>query len=222
MRNWAVLVAVVLALAGCSGDGEAASTTVPPPGPRAVVSQLVDALDREDWEATSTLVDENQLALLAAVESEDVVEASEMVGAAPPPGVRAAFWSSFVESLNTFSGRKLSKGEVGDPDRFRVGSVRFAAVPFRFGRRASHDWVLRDGPDGWKVDLLATFGARFATPLHDWLVADEGSAEVAKIRRALQRDRSSLEAAAEHSGAGGNPPAESEAVRRLLGYLARF
>ena len=100
--------------------------------------------------------------------------------------------------------------------------MRFAAVPFRLGRRASHDWVLRNGPDGWKVDLLATFGARFATPLHDWLVADEGSPEVAKIRRALQRDRTSLEAAAEHGGAGGNPPAESEAVRRLLGYLARF
>ncbi len=222
MRNRAVLVAVVLALAGCSGDGEAASTTVPPPGPRAVVSDLVDALDREDWEATSTLVDEDQLALLAAVESEDPAEASEIVEAGTPPAVRAAFWSSFIESLNTFSGRKLSKGEVGDPERFRVGSVRFAAVPFRLGRRASHDWVLRNGPDGWKVDLLATFGARFATPLHDWLVADEGSPEVAKIRRELQRDRISLEAAAEHGGAGGNPPAESEAVRRLLGYLARF
>ena len=186
MRNRAVLVVVSLALAGCSGEEQAASTTVPLPGPRAVVSDLVKALEREDWEATRSLVDDGQLALLAAVESEDVSEAEEMVEAGPPPGVRAAFWSSFIESLNTFSGRELAKGEIGDPERFRVGSVRFSAVPFRFGRRISHDWVLRQGPDGWKVDLLATFGARFATPLHDWLVAVEGAPEVAKIRQALR------------------------------------
>ena len=187
-----------------------------------MVTDLVDALDREDWAATSALVDEGQLALLAAVESDGAVEASEMVEAGPPPAVRDAFWSSFVESLATFSGRDLSKGEIGDPDRFRVGSVRFAAVPFQLGRRASHDWVLRMSPDGWKVDLLATFGARFAMPLHDWLVAVEGTPEVARVRQALQRDRASLEAAADRGGAGGNSPAEGEAVRRLLGYLARF
>ena len=110
MRNRAVLVALVLALGGCSGDGEAASTTVPPPGPRAVVSDLVEALDREDWAATSSLVDEDQLALLAAVESEDPAEASEIVEAGTPAGVRAAFWESFVQSLSTFSGRETVKG----------------------------------------------------------------------------------------------------------------
>ena len=171
-----MLLAIVLALAGCSDDGEAAARSHH--RDRAVVSDLVGALDRGTG---------RQPALLSMRANSHCSPrwrrgSGRGLGDGGGGGARrpGGVWSSFVESLDTFSGRKLSKGEVSDPDRFRVGSVRFAAVPFRLREKGKPRLGAAQWPRWWKVDLLATFGGRFATPLHDWLVADEGSAEVAK------------------------------------------
>jgi hypothetical protein len=217
-------LAAAALVAGCTAPVAAptsVATTAPSLHPRQVVRSLVEALGGEDWEGTRDLVLDEHLALLSAAEGGEVSEAARMVRRGVPATVREAFWTSFVEGLGAFAGAEIGEARIGRGEAFRVGQTRFVAVPLRFESGARHEWLLRRSGGEWKVDLIATFAGRFATPLRSWLSSVESAPDYAMVHRALQRQRLSLQAAAARAGDGAEQTEGADAVRRLLGYLGR-
>lgn len=203
MRRLA-LALIVLASVGCRGAAEPDdTTTTSTASPAAAASArdavvgLIGALADEEYESTRDLVFEEQLALLAAIEGESAEEAALMLTEGVPEEVRANFWSSFAAGVFGFTGEELADVLLGSADIFTIEGVRFTALPVTFRRQAGmREFVTRrDAAGGWRVDLFATFGTAFVTPLRTWLeeVPDDDAGDV--VRRTIVAQRASLLAA---------------------------
>ncbi len=114
-----------------------------------------------------------------------------------PEEVRANFWGSFAAGVFGFTGEELSDVLLGSADIFTVEGVRFTAMPVTFRQQAGmREFVTRrDAEGGWRVDLFATFGTAFVTPLQTWLeeVPDDDAGDV--VRDTILGQRTSLLAA---------------------------
>lgn len=172
MRRLTVLLCLA-ALAAACGSGEAntePSATAEGAGdPAAAVAELLDALTEGRAADTEAVVDESQLAILTFIEGASGEEVARLIADGVPADVRRSFWNTFTESLPQFAGETVGRLHVGDVESVQLETSDFAAVSVEIGDTGrAADWLVRMTDDGWKVDLLATFGIAVAPNLWAW------------------------------------------------------
>ena len=152
--------------------------------------RMVTALAARNWEATAPLVYEEQLALMASIEGSTTPETATMLAEGVPPGVRAEFWQGFVDGYPAFAEEEVADLQVGEVELFVVDGQEFGAVNVTLRRTAgAGSWVTRRADDGrWRVDIFASFGPAFASPLRDWLetVAEDDQGRLIRETLAAQ------------------------------------
>ncbi len=185
------LLAMALLATACGTDAATEeSAAAAPTEPDALVAALFDRLAAGEFEATASMVDESQLAILTAIEGASPTEVAGMLERGLPAQVRADFWEGFVESLPLMVDESVERAEVGTVEDLG-GGFYAVAVTFPGAERPAH-WIVRDGATGRRVDLFATFGPAFAPNLVDWYQrTPEGPARDA-ITAALRAGADSL------------------------------
>lgn len=175
IRFVSLLLVFGMLLPACGGE-EGASTTAttaaaPAPEPEEALGELLAALANRDYAATAPLVDEEQLALFASIESSDPGALETLIEDGLTEDVRANFWASFVDALPGLDGASTDQILVGTTERFVSGDQQFARIGSVFlETSAVGDWILRqNAAGGWVVDVIATFGIAFIAPLYGWL-----------------------------------------------------
>ncbi len=157
MRS-ALAVLLLLVLAACDSATSTPDEIVEaesPTGPEAVAEALIDALRADDPSLAASLADPAQIPLLAIAEGLGTRGLNQLTPA-DLDLVASNFWSGFAAQLRTSLGTAdLAVGEVAVVE---VGASRFGVVELERPPDASiRRLVLRETPDGWLVDLVASF-----------------------------------------------------------------
>ena len=162
-----VLIAALLALAGCS-----TAEPAPPPvtaAPVAVVEQWLGAVSGSDVEALEELVEPIGLAVLAGVENR--VRSDEMA-ALLDVGLQGdlsrGYWQSFRDDVMAIRGVAIETISVDGELMEDLGSG-FAGVEVSGADSKGVVLVRRSDMLGWQVDMIATVGSRLVGPLTDYL-----------------------------------------------------
>ncbi len=189
-----LLAALIGAMVACGGSGTPASTTVntvvaaQPLGPEAVLTKLLQELMAGDYSATSDLVDEAQLALLAAIEEPDATALLSYEDRGLSVQARDNFWSAFAASFPGLVEAEPDSITATIDRQFATDGVRFAIGTIRFGvQEISGAFVLRLVEDRWVLDPIATFGGPFVAPIRNWLRTIPPE-QVAPVSDLLRRD----------------------------------
>ena len=171
------LVGLVVMLAACDA-GSVTDTTVPDagtaqtPDPTVVVVELFEYLITEDFAATSSVVDEERLAVLAAVEDSSADALIAFASQGLSETVRRNFWSSFAVSMPELIGAESPDVAAMLDRQFAIAGDRFAVVSVRVGPdMINGSFVVRLVDGQWLLDPIATFGGSFVAPLRLWLRA---------------------------------------------------
>lgn len=219
-RLVAALVASVVSVAACGGDGAATSTAeAVRVEPEAVARSFVDALVDEAYDRTADFVDERHLAFLIAVERGTAGEVAGMLRSGVPASVRTDFWESFSDSLPTYTGESIGRIQVGSvTDRFEQGGRSFAVIDV-FVAGGQTEWLLWESEDGWLLDLLATFGTGFLPNLRGWFAFIGADDDAGYIRDQFERELPSLRAGLDRLPLG---PLSDEAQAAADELLADF
>jgi len=188
------LAGLIGATGACGGSGTPGSTTVNTGfspqqlGPEAVLTHLLRELRASDYAATSDLVDEAQLGLLAAIEVPDATSLLSYEEQGLSVQARDNFWSAFAASLPGLVAAEPDSISATIDRQFATDGVRFAIGTIRFGvQEISGVFVLRLVEDGWQLDLIATFGGPFVAPIRNWLRTIPPE-QVAPVSDLLRRD----------------------------------
>jgi hypothetical protein len=189
-----LLAALIGATAACGGSGTPASTTAntivtpQPLGPEAVLTKLLQELWASNYSATSDLVDEAQLGLLAAIEVPDATALLSYEDRGLSSQARDNFWSAFAASLPGLVDAEPDSIAATIDRQFATDGVRFAIGSIRFGvQEISGVFVLRLVDDRWELDPIATFGGPFVAPIRNWLRTSPPE-QVAPVSDLLRRD----------------------------------
>jgi hypothetical protein len=209
-----------LVVASCTAEDGTPTTAAALPGaesPELAVERFLAALVAEDWQATSPMVYEDQLALLASIEGVTPPETAAMLREGVPPVVRANFWSGFVEGFPVFAEQDVGEILIGSTEVFTVGGEQFGAVQvvFRYQPGAGA-WVTRAEDGRWRVDMFATFGPSFANPLREWLETLPDDEDGRLIREMMAAQASSFEGALVYEPLGELPTEVKFEVRLLI------
>lgn len=214
------LLCLSLAASACGGAPTVESTieaTID--APEVVVRAFVDALIDEEFAAAGLLVDERHMAFLVAIEHGTSGEVAGMLRSGVPLSVRADYWRSFADSLPAYSGASIGRIRVsGVTDQFSIGGEDFATVDLAIADGKA-EWILRRTPDGWVIDLLATFGTGFLQNLRGWFAFISADDEAAYIRTEFKAEVPSLMAGLERLPLG---PLSDLAREAADGLLADF
>ncbi len=191
----------MLAVAACTTASQPGSTTTTTlagaSSPEDALTALFDAVGRGEYQDTAVLTFDDQLALLVSLEGYDSADTASMLTDGLPDSVRDSFWESFAAGFLTFSEEDLSGVLIGESEEFSVEGKGFATVAVALRESGSSgNWIARRDSQGrWRLDLFATFGPSFASPLREW-VAELGSDPDSEMARgALADQRASLLAA---------------------------
>lgn len=199
MRRLIILLSLAVLAAGCgSGDGagEPSATGGGVEDPAAAVAELLDALTEGRAADTEAVVDESQLAILTFIEGASGDEVARLIADGVPAEVRRSFWNTFTESLPQFAGETVGRLRIGAVEDVRFETIDFAAVAVEIGDTGrAADWLVRMTADGWKVDLLATFGLAVAPNLWAWSETLPEGAPRQAVLAAIDGHRPSLEVA---------------------------
>ena len=209
-----------LAASAC-GDAPTVESTIEETidAPDVVVRAFVDALIDEEFAAAGLLVDERHMAFLVAIEHGTSGEVAGMLRSGVPLSVRVDYWRSFADSLPAYSGASIGRIRVsGVTDQFSIGGEDFATVDLAIADGKA-EWILRRTPDGWVIDLLATFGTGFLQNLRGWFVFIGADDEAAYIRTEFKAEVPSLMAGLERLPLG---PLSDSAREAADGLLADF
>jgi hypothetical protein len=220
-----VVIAVLI-----TASAAACTTSSPPPEstttttlggaatPVEALTALFAAVESEDYESTATLTFDDQLVLLVALEGFEVDDIHSMLVDGLPPTVRENFWRSFSIGFPVFAEEDLAGVLVGSGEEFSVEGKAFATVPVALRQsEGSGDWIARRDTQGrWRLDLFATFGPSFATPLRVWLAGLGPDPPAESVRAALAAQRSSLLAALQREPFGPIGPDTMAEVDSLL------
>ncbi len=218
-----VAVATVLCtaiLVGACGstavtESSLASTNPPEPlGSAEVLRALVDALGEGDFAGTEPYVDGDQLALLTFIDGTSPDRVASMVQGRVPSEVLESFWRAFSESVADMSGQSIGRLEVGEPKP--IGDEgEFVSIDTSLGASGRvSPWVIRSTGEGWKVDLLATFGGALAPNLWEWIESlPEGDARSIVVD-VVAANQASF-AVARQLGEGRLPDVAIEALQQL-------
>lgn len=213
--SWGVTALVVLT--ACAGEPAEPEPPLPDElSPVAVTETLLRAVGEGDFATATALTDTRQAALLALAEG---VDATEVVRALEDDGraVAANFWSGFAQTLDAgfppeelFIEAEETESEDGN---------EFVAVRVVVGPDDSRTFYLRRA-DGWKVDLVATFGPILAERLVTRVDMLLGSANVnaGAVLAEWSRALPSLRVAAR----GDISPAAHQSLIALIERLGRL
>lgn len=211
-RWW--LAPALLVVAACFGDAGSPDTTLPADlDPVGVVGALFAAIDEGRFDDTTALTDVEQASLVSLAEGAD---ASEIVGALEEDAdaVAANFWSGFAQTLDADfdpDGVALEAGE-----RIELEGRTWVPVTVRGVTDTDRIFYLRND-EGWKIDLMATFGHILAERLVPRVEALLSSANTnaATIIGLLRESAPSLQVAAQH------PDLDLATHQALLALLER-
>jgi hypothetical protein len=216
------LAVLLVAGAGCTAAPEPVSTTTTTLGgaasPEEALTDLFDAVVQGNYRDTATLTFDDQLALMVSLEGYDVAETASMLSDGLPDLVRDNFWESFSTGFPAFAEEELAGVLVGGGEEFSVEGKGFATVAVALRQsQGSGDWIARRDRQGrWRLDMFATFGPSFATPLRAWLAGLDESPDADLARAALADQRASLLAALQRQPFGPIGPETMAEVDNLL------
>ncbi len=154
----AVVVALALVLAACAAD----SSPQPDPDngpvttPEGLALQLLEALRAGEEDRAAEMTDDLQFPLLAIAEGVGPREIASLT-TADFAVVASNFWSGFSDQLKSTLGTGLPGVSVGDVTFSEAGDSRFASVDLLLPDASTRRLVLRDMPEGWLIDLIASF-----------------------------------------------------------------
>lgn len=217
VRSRVLICSMVLGLtAACTGPDAAPETTVVAGdlAPGELVGELLTAVEEGRFDDAARLTDSGQAGLLALAEGADANEVVEALEG-DPDGVAANFWSGFAQSLDPE--RSLSESSVTVGDEVTEGESRFVPVRVAYPEGEDRTFYLRQA-DGWRVDLMATFGHVIAgrlTPRVEDLL-DSANPNASQVIGLLNRSAPSLMLAAR------NPQLDSATHQSLLALLERI
>lgn len=211
-RWW--LAPALLLVAACFGDAAPSDTTVADDlDPVDVIAALFVAIEEGRFDDTASITDSQQASLVSLAEGAD---ASEIMDAIEddPDAVAANFWSGFAQTLDPefdFDAVTLEAGE-----RIELDGHAWVPVTLRDAADAERVFYVRDD-DGWKVDLMATFGHVLAERLVPRVEALLSSANTnaAALIGLLRQSAPSLQVAAQ------NPNLDLATHQALLALLER-
>ncbi len=158
---WLLLAA--LAVGACSG-GEAEVTTLDQ-SPEAVVADWLAALADLDLAGLAATTTPEDVALIAGAENGFTTEQmTAILDGGLPSATARSYWSTFQETFAALLGTPIADIRVSGVGRFAVDDREFAAVGLQLDD-AGTEIVVAGGPDGWRVDLVATIGPALAVQI---------------------------------------------------------
>ena len=153
LRWW--LLSALLLVAACFGDADSTDTTLEADlDPVEVVAALLSAIDEGRFEDTPALTDVQQASLVSLAEGADATEIVEALED-DPEAVAANFWSGFAQTFDPEFDFQALALEAGD--KIELGGRVWVPVTLVGGDEPEKVFYLRDA-DGWRIDLMATFG----------------------------------------------------------------
>ncbi len=160
-----LLLTVVVVATACGGRSTEPETV---PGPSRVVVRWLEAVENADAPAISASVLEDTVAIVLAVENGlTAAQTAGLLRDGIPAPIAAEYWRSFRDEFAAFAGRPISTLTVGEERELDAGGYRYAAVQVRGSGGAESVVMARRDPDTgvWRIDLVATLGSGFVTPL---------------------------------------------------------
>ncbi len=156
-----------LLLAACTSadEGETPPSSL---SPAETTQAWLDALSSGEYALMEQLVEPTGLAIIAAVESN--LRSDELAGLLESgftDELRAQYWSTFADSFALFRGEPIGAVAVGDEIAL-AGVAGHAAVALETDS-ATGSVILREMPDGWRIDFAATVGPALIGPLGEYL-----------------------------------------------------
>jgi hypothetical protein len=216
------LLILILVTAACTKAPEVESTTTTTLGgagsPEEALTDLFAAIELGNYQDTARLTFDDQLALVVSLEGFNVADTASMLSNGLPDHVRANFWQSFSTGFPIFAEEELAGVLIGGSEEFSVEGRGFATVAVALRQsEGSGDWIARrDGQGRWRLDILATFGPSFASPLRQWLAGLNDSPDADVARAALANQRASLLAALQALPFGPISPTTMAEIDNLL------
>lgn len=186
-RLFPLILALAVASFACGSEGGPVTTTTTsvPVSPERAIEGLIGALRSGEYSATAEYVDESQLAIFASIESGDPAALIEMSTAGVTSAVRDNFWASFVEAIPGLAESAADDIVLVEGESFSAGQSDYLEIGAEFAQTgATGTWILRkDDAGGWMVDVIATFGAAFVSPLSGWMqsMTPQERADVAAV-----------------------------------------
>lgn len=202
-------VAALALIAACGGSPSGSVTTfAPAAAPENVASQVLEGVGSGRFDEAARLTLLEQMPWVALMEGATAAEASGLLDQAEA-GVAANFWEGFGEG-------ELGPFQVEEVTHRSIDGVEFALVSVT-GTSAASRLVLIDD-DGWKVDVVASFGAGLADRLLEAVqVAETATGPGAnRLRQALGDQIPSVRIAMTEPGL---PPEVADSLGRLLTRL---
>jgi hypothetical protein len=202
-------VAAITLIAACGGSPGGTVTSIPSNvAPDHVASQVLTKVESGDYEDAALLTSLDQMPWVALMEGATATEAATLLDQAGSE-VAANFWEGFGEA-------GTGPFQVDQVTLRTLDGVDFALVDVT-GSSAASRLVLVD-QDGWKVDVIASFGAGLADRLLEAVqVAESATGPGAnRLRQALGAQMPSIRVAMTEPGL---PPEVADSLGRLLTRL---
>lgn len=185
MRAVRLIVSLAVVFSACGSSEEPAPTvptTIAPATPADIAAAWIDAVIAGDVAELATLVEPAGLVVLAGVENAYTeAEMIALLDAGWPADLIGDYWSSFRSGFSKVAGIPLQAVTVGGHTVFPLGEVDFAGVVITSGE-ASTEFMTRSDADGWRLDLIASFGPAFAGQLRRLLFGLSDGPEGQRIR----------------------------------------
>jgi hypothetical protein len=194
-----VLAVIATSCVGAESTETTASAVAGPSSAEAAVSELLAALASGDFDRAADLTLEDEIVAIAAAENASLGELTAVVEDGGR-SVAANYWEGFAMNLVELTGTPLQGAEVLSAEQFAVGDVNFARVSIDLpGDDVSRQIVARqvvDGePNGWKIDVVATFATTLGPRLGRLAEAIRSDPSATEVMTGISRLRIALEAA---------------------------
>jgi hypothetical protein len=214
-----VLVVLSVLASSCSPEPGTAPVSAPAPtmqpgvsDPATAVTELLASLASGDFERASQLTVDDQM-MSIAVTGNVPTEALHGVLATGGSDIGRNYWQSFAANLEGFLGVGPDQVGTGAVAEMEVDGVSFASVQLLVpGDSASRRLVVQR-TDGWKVDVVASFGPALAQRLGRAAEAFRADPSAAEILASLARQRPSLRVSLD---APGLEPETAQVIRTAL------
>ncbi len=194
-----VLVAVSVLASSCTTEPETAPVTLSVPvvepgaaDPGTAVTELLASLASGDFERASQLTVDDQM-LSIAVTGNVPTEALQGVLATGGSDIGRNYWESFAANLESFLGVEPGQVSTGAVSEIEVDGSSFASVQILVPGDTARRRLVVQQTDGWKVDVVASFGPALAQRLGRAAEAFRADPSASDILASLVRQRPSLQ-----------------------------
>ncbi len=176
------------------------------------MTELLAALSSADFERASQLTVDDQM-LSIAVTGNVPTDALQGVLATGGSDIGRNYWESFANNLEGFLGVGPDQVSTGGITEIEVAGVSFASVQLIVPGDSIPRRLVVQQTNGWKVDVVASFGPALAQRLGRAAEAFRVDPSAAGILESLARQRPSLQVSLE---APGLDPETAQVIRSAL------